>query len=193
METGEKLATEHALRILPSNAALWVQTQKPQTLKQVSRITDQYLRDRNLDYSILRKQKRWMPYQHPSYADGKRPVRPQVDKPNSGTETGKGTVSPTQTTSKCLNDTGCKHYLAKYFDKAKGPFCFGCKDWGHIAAHCLFLLVSQCTTIVTTTSSKANLMESMPSSSSTQLHHIHLFLANLQGSIDRRKYLPGMG
>ena len=29
MEAGEKFATEHALRMLPSNVALWVRTQKP--------------------------------------------------------------------------------------------------------------------------------------------------------------------
>ena len=86
-----------------------------------------------------------MPYQHPSYADGKRPTSPsEVDKPNSGTDTGKGTASPTQPTSKRLSDTGGKHYLARYFDKAKGPFCFGCKYWGHIAAHCLKKTVLAC-------------------------------------------------
>ena len=61
MEAGEKFATEHDLRMLPSNVALWLRTQKPQTLKQVGRIIDQYLQDRNLDHSILRKQKKWMP------------------------------------------------------------------------------------------------------------------------------------
>ena len=139
----------------------------PQTLKQVGWLTDQYLQDCNLDHSILRKQKRWMPYQHSSYADGKRPTTlSEVDKPNSGTDTGKGTASLTQPTRKQLSDAGGKHYLEKYLDKAKGPFCFGCKDWRHIAAHCpkkTVLLVSQY--------AKANLMESMPSSSSAQLPH----------------------
>ena len=78
-----------------------------------------------------------MPYQHPSYADGNRPTMPsEVDKSNSGTDTGKGIASPTQPTSKHLSDTGGgKHYLAKYIDKAKNH-CFGCKDWGDLAAHC---------------------------------------------------------
>ena len=43
MEAGKKFATEHALRMPPSNVALWVRTQKPQTLKQVGRLTDKYL------------------------------------------------------------------------------------------------------------------------------------------------------
>ena len=128
MEAGKKFATEHGLQMLPSNVALWVQTQKTQTLKQVGRLTDQYLQDRNLDHSILRKQKRWMPYQHPSYADGKRPTTPsEVDKPNSGIDTGKANAFLTLEASTIWK---------KYLDKAKGPFCFGCKDWGHIAAHC---------------------------------------------------------
>ena len=77
-----------------------------------------------------------MPCQHPSCVDGKRPITPsEVDKPNSSTDTGKGTACPTQPYTKCLSDTEGKHYLEKYFDKAKGPFCFECKDWGHKEAH----------------------------------------------------------
>ena len=124
-----------------------------------------------------------VPYQHPSYADGKRPNMPsRVDKPNSGTDTGKGTASPTQPTSKHLSDTGGNYYLAKYFDKAKGPFCFGCKDWEHIAAHCPKKTVFACEPVCNHSDDypiKANLMESIPSSSSTQLHRIHSFLALL--------------
>ena len=69
-------------------------------------------------------------------------IQSQINQPKSSPlfQQQGGAVLPTNTPAQCGGSDGNQykpqHKLAKYFDKGKGPLCFNCQKWGHLAAGC---------------------------------------------------------
>ncbi len=69
-------------------------------------------------------------------------IQSQINQPKSSPlfqQQGRARL-PTNTPAQCGGSDGNQykpqHKLAKYFDKDKGPLCFNCQKWSHLAAVC---------------------------------------------------------
>lgn len=149
-QAAEEFAKEHFLRCMPMAVACWVRSKDPATLKEAGNLCDKYVRDRNLDGHALRKHK----YGSNSKLYERRSERPyhQDDKPsgtpaskpsqevNKSSDQGAGKKSiqaPQMAQGRAVDQSSKKKKdLSQYFDEEKGPMCFSCNGWGHMATTC---------------------------------------------------------
>ena len=136
VEGAAQFAQEHLLRSMPTHIACWVRSQRPTTVEATGRLCDQYLQDRGLDYSALRKTKRWTDTK-PFHEEES--LTETLDTSNAKSDQVKH--QPTKlwqhknSHSKEIPNTGKKD-LGKYFSDDRGPMCFHCNEWGYMAATC---------------------------------------------------------
>ena len=125
-ECRQSFNIENMLGILPPPIATWIRDKDPKTVQQLGELTDTYLRDRNLDPSMLLKAKR----KSDQTRQDQRPAQ----------ERHKSAEAPT--TTKSSNDSTSeqkqqqKKNLQQYFDPDKGAMCFNCHEWGYIGVDC---------------------------------------------------------
>lgn len=60
-ECNEAFSMEDLLGLLPTNISLWIRDKKPTTVKRIGELADEYVRERNLDVSVLHRGRRWRP------------------------------------------------------------------------------------------------------------------------------------
>ena len=131
-----------------------VRAQKLSSLQDLLSIADEYVAD-----SERGRESAWnsnMLYPQPTYQKSYKPfngnksqqqqpqpqIQSQINQPKSSPlfQQQGGARLPTNTPAQCGGSDGNQykpqHKLAKYFDKDKGPLCFNCLKWGHLAAVC---------------------------------------------------------
>ena len=98
---------EHALRMQLSHIASWVRWHKPKTAKEVGTWVDQYLRERNLDHSVLCRQHRWTPDHRPSGV-GNRQAVPTTPESSQESDPSRKLTPPNRLSNKVTDRT--KHH-----------------------------------------------------------------------------------
>ena len=131
-EAAAVFSKERLYRLLPTNIACWIRSQKPHTARDAGILGDQYIRDHSLDYSILTKIKPFKPEKKVWERAGyRKEEQPHAGKNPKEEIAGASTLGP-------FNQPKAdrKQDLSRYFDNKKGPMCFNCHEWGHIGVNC---------------------------------------------------------